>query len=355
MEKAIQWPQRLLTWYAAVRRDLPWRRTKEPYRIWVSEMMLQQTRVETVKAYYQRFLERFPDVQSLADAPEADELKCWEGLGYYSRARNMQKAAQKVMAQYQGAFPKTAAELVLLPGIGDYTAGAVASIAFHEPVPAIDGNVKRVMSRLLGIRQPLHQPSAHLAMKNALMKAIPTDQPGEFNQALMELGATHCKSTAPECERCPIIEFCDAYAEGDADTLPIREGKRPPKAVDVTVNLITSGSRVLLMRRSEKLLHGLYVFLLTEGDNHVMETQAALEEDGLHVCWIADCGEATHQFTHRLWRMHIRHFRFTKAPTQEWLEDHSALLADMATLESLPLPTAMKVARAEAIRILLQQ
>ena len=209
----------LLAWYDAVRRDLPWRHTRDPYRIWLSEIMLQQTRTETVKAYYARFLTLFPTVADLARAPQEQVLKAWEGLGYYSRARNLQKAAQAVMESHGGAFPASYEGILSLPGVGPYTAGAVGSIAFGLRVPAVDGNVYRVASRFYGVREDVGRPDVQRRIRERVTADLPAERPGDYNQALMELGATLCHPGEPDCASCPWHDLCDAAGEGDAALL----------------------------------------------------------------------------------------------------------------------------------------
>lgn len=342
----------LLDWYRVNRRDLPWRRTKSPYEILVSEVMLQQTRVETVRDYYRRFLERFPDAQSLAGAPETDVLKIWEGLGYYTRARNLQQAAKAVVDLYGGVFPDNAAALRTLPGVGAYTAAAVASIAFGEAAPAIDGNVKRVASRLFGIREDINQPASLRRIQAALDEAIPTADPGGFNQAMMELGATLCLPRAPRCDLCPVARRCDACREGDQESLPVHEKKKATREVAVAVCIPTYGERALLVRRHERLLHGLYVYWLYEGVTARQTVTAQLAEDGLSVTRLTDLGEARHVFTHRIWRMHLYHGELDGLPDAAWLTEHNAVLVDAGQMSALPLPTAMKAAREAALTLL---
>jgi A/G-specific adenine glycosylase len=346
------WAAALIRWYEKEKRDLPWRRTRDPYAVWISEIMLQQTRVEAVIAYFRRFLSAFPTVQALAEAPEQAVLKAWEGLGYYSRARNLHQAAKIVSGSLSGRFPASYAELRKLPGIGDYTAGAVASIAFSEATPAIDGNVKRVASRLFGIRENVDRPAVLHELRETLTKAIPDGQASSFNQALMELGATVCIPHVPRCEGCPLRLFCDAYAAGDAENLPILEPKKPPTAVDVTVCLMTIQSKILLFRRKERLLHNLYVFGLSEDCTDAQRAQDYWAERGLSLRFGAGLGEARHVFTHRVWNMRLLHFELLKEPDAAFLREFDALLADAAQLKALPLPTAMKAAKQAALKIL---
>ncbi len=340
----------LLRWYHQVKRDLPWRQTQDPYCIWISEIMLQQTRVETVKGYYARFLSLFPTVSALAAAPEQEVLKAWEGLGYYSRARNLQKAAQAVTQE--GRFPSTYDGLLKLPGIGAYTAGAIASICFGQRVPAIDGNVYRVAARYFGVREDIGSPAAQRLLRQQVTDSLPEAPMGDFNQALMELGATVCLPGTPKCDLCPLRDACDAYAQGDAQLLPVHMKKRPPKAMDVAVCLLTYENHILVLRRQQKLLHGLYVFFLVEEESDVGQAQALLEQQGLACSFAADCGRATHVFTHRLWDMRLLHFRLIKKPSDSLLEALQARLVTRQELEALPLPSAMRAAKAQAILLL---
>ncbi|MDO4484092.1 MAG: A/G-specific adenine glycosylase [Clostridia bacterium] len=256
----------LLNWYDANKRTLPWRDINDPYATWVSEIMLQQTRVETVLRYFPRFMERFPTVQALADAGEDEVLKMWEGLGYYSRARNLHKGAKQVAAEYGGAVPRDADTLRKISGIGDYTAGAIASIACGQAVPAVDGNVIRVISRLRGVRENVGIPSVKRQITELAAALVPQDRPGDFNQALMDLGSRVCVPGTPDCAACPLQPFCDAFDAGDAEDLPQLPRKNPPKVIDYDVLLLRSPSgRVLVRQRTEAMLRGLWVFPMAEG------------------------------------------------------------------------------------------
>jgi A/G-specific adenine glycosylase len=239
--------QSLLAWYAACRRDLPWRRTRDPYAVWVSEIMLQQTRVDTVLPYYERFLARFPTVHALAEAKEDDVLACWSGLGYYRRARLLHRGARAV-AGAGGVVPKTRAGLLGVPGIGRYTAGAVASIAFGEPVGLVDGNVARVLARIFAIEDDMRKGGMKRAEAIADALVAPED-PGAFNQALMELGATICTPRNPRCDGCPVASSCAARARGRTDELPLLSAKKAPKPVRVQSFVLVRGDRVALARR----------------------------------------------------------------------------------------------------------
>lgn len=337
-------PQRLLTWYDHAKRDLPWRQTHDPYRIWLSEIMLQQTRTETVKGYYARFLALFPTVQALAQAPEEQVLKAWEGLGYYSRARNLQKAAQVICAQHGGAFPSSYDEILALPGIGPYTAGAVGSIAFGLPVPAIDGNVYRVASRFFGVREDVGLPAVQKEIRRLVTGSIPPERAGDYNQALMELGATLCSPAAPNCDLCPWRDLCDACREGDQNVLPIHEKKRPPKQVDVAVCLLTCQHQILVSRRSERMLKGLYVFTLIEDENRPDTVGRLLHESGYDCRFVADLGQARHVFTHRVWNMQLMHFELATPPDEALLMQQEARFVSRDELAALPFPNAMKAA-----------
>ena len=314
--------------------------------------MLQQTRVETVKEYFRRFIARFPDVAALAQAPEEDVLKLWEGLGYYSRARNLQKAAKVVLEQYNGQIPSEYEMLKSLPGIGEYTAGAIASIAFGIAVPAIDGNVFRVTARFYGERENIELPQTRKKLRALHMQAVSQSEPGTFNQAMMELGATLCLPKTPRCELCPLKCSCDAYAEGDAESLPVHEKKRSAKVVQIAVGLLCYQDRIAMFRRRERLLNGLYVFYLNEEETDPRRIAEQLSQDGLVVeSWKA-LGEATHVFTHRIWQMTLYCFSLDREPGEQWIAQHDGVMADEAALQALPLPTAMKAAKAEALKLL---
>lgn len=300
-ERAVE---ALLAWYRGNARDLPWRHTKDPYRIWISEIMLQQTRVEAVKPYYARFLEAFPTVADLAAAPEQKLMKLWEGLGYYSRARNLQKAAQTVVASYGGSLPGDEDLLRKLSGIGDYTAGAIASIAFGIPAPAVDGNVLRVLARFSGSEADITLPETKKRWSEALRPVIPQDS-GSFTQAMIELGATVCVPNGEaQCARCPLASECRALAEGKTDLLPVRSQKKPRRIVPITVLLIRDGNRTALRRRPPKgLLAGLYELPNFAGhltENELTQKLRAMGAEPLRIERIED---ARHVFTHIEWEM----------------------------------------------------
>ena len=251
----------LLNWYAANARRLPWRGHPDPYAVWVSEIMLQQTRVETVIPYFERWMARFPTLQALAAASQQEVLQTWEGLGYYSRARNLHLAAQKVVSGYGGALPHSRRELEKLPGIGRYTAGAIASIAFGQDEAALDGNIRRVLSRLFAMRLPARSPAGEKRLWQLVEENLPPGQAGDFNQALMDLGSAVCTPQKPACLLCPLAEFCQARAEGSQEELPLLEEKAPVPHITVTAAIIQMDGRVLLARRPARgLLGGLWEF-----------------------------------------------------------------------------------------------
>lgn len=338
----------LLDWYDANRRVLPFRGTRDPYAVWISEIMLQQTRTDTVSGYYTRFLNRFPNIAALAQADEQEVLKYWEGLGYYSRARNLHKAAQIMQREYGGRFPTTYEGVRALPGVGDYTAAAVASIAYRLPYPAIDGNLTRVLARVHGVREDVDRPAVKRRIRGLGEAQIDRERPGDWNQALMDLGATICVPGTPDCARCPLQAQCDAYAQGDADQLPIRAAARPPVPVDVGVGLVIAEGRVLTIKRDAALLKGLWTFLLCEGDSTPEGMARKLEALGMQANRIIPLGEARHVFTHRIWNMQLYRVDLSAVPQRmigQW--------ADAQMLTELPLPTAMKAARRAAMDILL--
>lgn len=258
---AVDLGQRLLTWYEKGKRDLPWRKTRDPYKIWVSEVMLQQTRVETVIPYWHRFIDKFPTLQALAYAPEEDVLKSWEGLGYYSRVRHLQAAVREVEEKYKGQIPDTYEEIAKLPGVGSYTAGAILSIAYDVDVPAVDGNVLRVLARLFLIEEDISRMRVRKDFETLAQFLIPPGRAASFNQALMELGATICIPKSPRCQQCPLQGLCKGYSEGVQGELPVKGKKKPPRPVNVIACIIRTGEKALINKRPEKgLLAGMWEF-----------------------------------------------------------------------------------------------
>jgi A/G-specific adenine glycosylase len=294
----------LLSWYGRAARDLPWRRTRDPYRIWVSEIMLQQTQVDTVIPYYERFLLAFPTVEALAAAPLDDVLKLWENLGYYSRARHLHAAAGQVVGEWHGRLPARRSDLLRLPGVGPYVAGAVASIAFGEPVPAIDANVRRVVARLFAVREQLSTPVGERRLEELATSLVHDARPGDFNQALMDLGAVVCTPRRPACDGCPLAHLCEARRQGLAETLPLRTPRKPKRQVrEVAAIIRNRAGEVLVVRRpSRGLLGGLWRFPggavgPREGRSAAV-ARTVREQTGLRVEAKELVARVSHEYTH---------------------------------------------------------
>ena len=299
MEELTLLPIPLLVWYRENARALPWRGDPTPYHVWVSEIMLQQTRVAAVLDYYRRLLEAAPDPAALAALSQDQLMKLWQGLGYYSRAKNLQKAAKQIAERHGGVFPNTYEDIRALAGVGDYTAGAIASIAFGLPVPAVDGNVLRVTARITGDSGDISTPAMKKKVTQALAQVIPLDAPGDFNQALMELGATVClPNGAPLCERCPAAPLCRAFQEGRTGELPVKAAKKARRVEERTVYLLFHGDSVALRRRPERgLLAGLW-----EYPNELADGSDWPERWGLSAP-LTRAGTGKHIFTHIEWHM----------------------------------------------------
>ncbi len=297
-------PERLLSWYPGHRRDLPWRRDRDPYHVWISEIMLQQTRVEAVREKYLRFLRELPDVRALAAAPEDRVMKLWEGLGYYSRARNLQKTARILVERNGGAFPETREEIRALPGIGDYTAGAICSICYGMPTPAVDGNVLRVLSRLLTLEEVPAEPAVRGRLTEELAAVYPAGACGTFTQALMELGATVClPNGTPRCGKCPLRDLCGS-AGGQWKRYPLRAEKKPRREEKRTVFLFTCGDRIALEKRPETgLLAGLWQFPNVPGELDEAQALAAARGFGISPAGLRYRLSRSHVFTHIRWDM----------------------------------------------------
>ena len=341
-DKILSFRQKLLAWYDENKRDLPWRRSKNPYHIWVSEIMLQQTRVDTVIPYYERFLDWFPTVESLANAAEERLLKAWEGLGYYSRVRNMQTAAQQIMSEYEGKFPSTYESISSLKGIGPYTAGAISSIAFNLPQPAVDGNVMRVLARLFEVNHDIGNPSNRKIFQAMMEVLIDPDRPGDFNQALMDLGSDIEAPVNPRPEESPVKEFSAAYQHGTMDRYPIKAPKKKPIPIYLKALVVqnSQGQFLLEKNESEKLLAGFWHFPLIEVDEFSDQTkdldlfsqvaesilqlgpspQESFEQDyDLEVDWQdLRFEEVKHVFSHRKW--HIQIIAGRVAESQEYAD-----------------------------------
>lgn len=297
-------PDLLLPWYRENKRDLPWRADRDPYHIWLSEIMLQQTRVEAVKGYYARFLSVLPTIDALA-ACEDDVLhKLWEGLGYYSRVRNLKKAAQVIMHQHAGTFPREYTDVLALPGIGEYTAGAVCSIAFGQSTPAVDGNVLRVISRLCNDPSPIDLPETKRSVRELLSAVYPEDA-GDFTQALMELGATVCgPNKKPDCINCPCFSICLGFKAGTAESLPVKSPKKEKRREDRTVFIFQCNDRYAIEKRpNQGLLAGLWQFPNISGHKDTAEALASTAVMGLKPRDIRKEIYRKHIFTHIIWNM----------------------------------------------------
>ena len=295
----------LLLWYDRNRRILPWREEPTPYRVWVSEIMLQQTRVEAVKPYFERFMKALPDIAALADASEEELLKLWEGLGYYNRVRNLKQAARQIQETYNGRMPDTYEELLKLIGVGSYTAGAIASIAFGRVVPAVDGNVLRVVARLRMDSRLITEQKVKMSMERELAKVMPADRPGDFNQAMMELGACICLPNGePLCAECPLSGLCLAHKYGVEREYPKKAGKKPRRIEERTILIIRDENKVVIRKRPEKgLLAGMYELPSLSGCRTVEEIAAYLARSGIKPLRIQPLEDAKHIFTHREWHM----------------------------------------------------
>ncbi|ARD47691.1 A/G-specific adenine glycosylase [Sporosarcina sp. P37] len=317
-KKAFQ--DALLGWYEAEKRDLPWRRTDNPYYIWISEVMLQQTRVETVIPYYERFIERFPTMQDLSDAPEEDILKMWEGLGYYSRVRNLQSGVREVVETYGGQVPNNRKEISTLKGVGPYTAGAILSIAYGVPEHAVDGNVMRVLSRILLIEEDIALARNKKLFEQAVMELISEEDPSSFNQALMELGATICTPN-PHCLLCPVRDFCIAFSEGKQQQLPIKIKKQKMKHVSLAAFAIQNeeGNWLMQKRPDTGLLAGLWEFPMTE----LQDAPAVETFEKEHHVKLKNSIELTrfsHVFSHITWDIHVYRAQLDSEPFEKDLQ-----------------------------------
>ena len=362
------WPDRLLAHYQAWNRELPWRQTRDPYAIYVSEIMLQQTQVQTVIPYYERFMARFPDLESLA-AADPDELhKYWEGLGYYSRVRQMQAAAKQMVALHGGHIPSNREQLRSLPGIGVYTVGALLSIAYGQAVPAVDGNVVRVVSRLYGLSLTQGSPADRDRVAAMIEPLIPRSAPGDFNQALMEFGALICTPAAPRCQNCPLRDDCVAFHQDQVTALPLKPQKKAVKIDDYTVVIVMSGSQYRVQRRQDGLLSGLYQFDLLPGRLAEAQILDWLENELPGTFRVSDQSDAesarhptvtkladrSHRFTHRVWQMSGYLVILDELPspsdTADSQESSPFTWVTETVLTSLPFPTALAAYREDALR-----
>ena len=343
----------LLEWFASAKRDLPFRTERDPYKIWISEIMAQQTRIDTLLSYFDRFTRLFPDVKALDAASEDEVLKAWEGLGYYSRARNLKKAASEIVGA--GRFPETAAELKKLPGIGPYTAGAVASIAFGQKAAAVDGNVLRVMSRIYGSDRDIADLKTRRLLENEIEATMP-EETGDYNESLMELGALICSPKSPKCMICPVRDLCSAWMEGLTEELPVKTAKKKPRVVRQRGYIVIRNGKLLLEKRPEGvLLTGMYGLPLIENDSSDQDQKTALANlsEGSETPPVL-LGTSRHIFTHIIWETEVyliqadqpdhksnidRPDRVAEDQT-EFADRIAAFSADQ--LDHLALPTAFK-------------
>lgn len=332
-----QFRQELVTWYERERRDLPWRHTKNPYKIWVSEVMLQQTRVETVIPYYNRFLEAFPNAESFAYAEEEKILKMWEGLGYYSRVQNLQAGVREVVEKYGGIVPNTREEIIQLKGVGPYTAGAILSIAYGIPEHAVDGNVMRVLSRVLNISEDIALPKTKKIFEEAVMFLIDEENPSSFNQGLMELGATICTPTSPKCLLCPVREYCIAFHEGQPDKLPIKTKKTKMKHSYLKAFVIKNEQgHILMEKRSEQqLLANMWQFPLVEEDNLSSAINRICDMYAISgIKGIVSLIQFKHVFSHITWHIDVYSLECDNKNDSRFLSKDE--------IYSLPLPVPMQ-------------
>ncbi|HAP9191569.1 TPA: A/G-specific adenine glycosylase [Enterococcus faecium] len=362
-EETKEFQDQFIQWYEQEKRNLPWRYNRDPYRIWISEIMLQQTRVDTVIDYFYRFMEWFPTIEELATAPEEKLLKAWEGLGYYSRARNIQAAAKQIMSEFDGKMPQTPEEISSLKGIGPYTTGAIASIAFGLPEPAVDGNVMRVVSRLFCIEADIAKASSRKIFDEAMRKIIDETYPGEFNQAMMDLGSAICTPTSPKCEACPIQAFCLANKRGIQTSFPVKTKKTKPKNVYYISAALQnhSGAYYFEERDSQKLLANMWTFPMVEVtqeeyerlkkeweakqevdlfDDLVAEDGKELpfEKQELFIWQTRHLGEVTHVFSHLKWHVLLFYGRATEEAEQEFTENKTSKWLKPAAFDSVVFP-----------------
>lgn len=324
----------LLTWYSKNKRDLPWRKTTNPYYIWISEIMLQQTQVQTVIPYYENFITTFPTIESLAYSPIEKVYKCWEGLGYYSRARNLQAASKMIMENYQGIFPNTYEEIITLKGIGPYTASAIASIAFQIPKGVVDGNVLRIFSRLYNDTSNIALDKTKKAYQIICDNLISQKDPSSFNQALMDLGATICKPKNPQCEICPVQKHCLAYQTNKQNVLPINIKKTKNTEINYMTCIIEYQNQLLLIKNTSSLLEGLYGFVQYDVESPIAYEERFYEDYQTPIEITEFVKEVKHVFSHRTWRMQVYKAKLLEKPPFE--------LYTLKDIENLPLSTAHK-------------
>ena len=328
----------LTEWYKSEQRELPFRKTADPYCIWVSEIMAQQTRITALLPYYSRFIERFPNVYELAKADEDEVLKLWEGLGYYTRARNLHKAARQICRQFNGQLPGKVKELRGLPGIGTYTAGAIMSIAFNQPVPAVDGNVLRVFARLLHITEEITDTYVHARVTDEASKLLAVGEPHLLAQAIMELGALVCIPGTPRCGECQIRKMCMAHAAGEQQNVPVLPVRAEKVVVHRAVLLLHCKEKILVRKRTERLLHNLWEFPGIDVSHEETEEAVVewLEMNAVKNNTFTEVGRARHVFTHRIWEM--AGFRID---VDNEIDIESAVWVDRSRLRELAFPKAL--------------
>ncbi|GAB3042493.1 A/G-specific adenine glycosylase [Virgibacillus ainsalahensis] len=336
----LEFQQDLLNWYDENKRKLPWRETSDPYKVWVSEIMLQQTKVDTVIPYFHRFMEKFPDVYKLAEADPQDVLKAWEGLGYYSRARNLQNAVREVVDTYGGEVPSNPKELGSLKGVGPYTKGAILSIAYNQPEPAVDGNVMRVFSRVLKIEEDIAQQRTKKLFESYLREIIPEEDPSSFNQAIMDLGASICTPKSPACLFCPVQNHCSAFAVGMEEKLPVKKKAKKQKTITYVALLIKNNkNQCVIEKRADKgLLANLWQFPMVPikevGWDHVGNW--VYDEYGLDIKIKQRKGDLKHVFSHIIWELEIYEAETMQFDTQ----DERLSFVDMDELQIYPFPVS---------------
>lgn len=326
----------LLRWYHQNKRELPWRKDQNPYHVWISEIMLQQTRIEAVIGYYDRFIERLPSIQDLAKVNDEELLKLWEGLGYYTRARNLKKAAIKIMEEYDGIFPNTFDKIMSIPGIGEYTASAIGSICFSLKEVTIDGNVLRVYMRLHNCYDNVDDLKIRKKVRSELQKIMP-EEAGDFNQALMELGETICLPNGiPKCNECPLKDFCKGYQNDTYLELPIKNKKKDKKEEEYTILLFYYKNQFVLEKRKESgLLQNLWQFPNIQGHFNKKQLENYLKENNIHFLKVKKSISYTHIFTHKRWNMISYMVELDK-------NDYNMNWNDLKTLKEKAIPTAFK-------------
>ncbi len=345
---------RLLDWYARHARRLPWRNQPDPYAVWVSEIMLQQTRVETVYPYYELWMARFPTLQALASASQQEVLNAWEGLGYYSRARNLHRAAQKVVSEYGGHLPRSLPELQSLPGIGRYTAGAIASLAFGQDAAALDGNIRRVLAHVFNVELPDRSNAGERLLWELAELHLPAGRAGDYNQALMDLGATVCTPRSPDCPNCPLTDLCAAYALGIQEERPVRLPKKDVPHYTVTAAVLQRANQVLIAQRPEAgLLGGLWEFpggKIEAGETLAQGLQRELREElAVEIEVGAGLGVYTHAFSHFRITLHAFACRLANGAAPQALEHRALAWVRLPELADYPMG---KVDRQIAERLL---